>query len=195
VNEPTTTRTCTRVTLKNGASAVVRPVRVEDAPDILEMTRLVHELDLGVVRTMDEIPANLEAQQRELQSWVKGIRSPPNGQMMVCEVGGQVRGAGSVRRMMYERMRHTGHIGLAVHPEWQGLGIGRAIMEALIEWANSDESEGITRLDLSALADNHRAMKLYESLGFAHEGIRRSSVRRDDGTLVDDVLMARLLDE
>lgn len=50
-----------------------------------------------------------------------------------------------------------------------------------------------TRVELKVWPDNQRAIRLYESLGFTVEGVRRNHYRRRDGTLRSAVLMARIL--
>ena len=71
------------------------------------------------------------------------------------------------------------HAGLVMRRPVTLKGGVRAIMEGLVDWAlRSDEGEGITRLKLRVLSDNHRAIGLYESLGFVREGVWRQSVRR-----------------
>ncbi|MBN8645547.1 MAG: GNAT family N-acetyltransferase, partial [Planctomycetes bacterium] len=82
------------------------------------------------------------------------------------------------------------HLSVGVHPEFQGLGVGRALMEAIIAWAETGEGRGVTRLDLDVFAVNHRAVGLYRSLGFEIEGTRRDFVRFEDGTFSDDHVMA-----
>jgi RimJ/RimL family protein N-acetyltransferase len=48
-------------------------------------------------------------------------------------------------------------------------------------------------MTLRVFAPNARARRLYERLGFEVEGVLRGEFRVADGTLVDDVLMAREL--
>lgn len=101
--------------------------------------------------------------------------------------------------MARHAIRHVAHIGLSVHPEFQRLGLGRALMDALLDWATlgpgaQPPDPPISRIDLFVLADNTRAIALYESLGFTVEGRRRRMIRRPDGGFVDDLLMARILD-
>jgi RimJ/RimL family protein N-acetyltransferase len=78
---------------------------------------------------------------------------------------------------------------MSVRASHRRRGFGRALLEAGIEWARSI---GITRLELYVFADNAPAIALYEALGFAHEGRRRSFVRFGD-RYVDDLVMAKLL--
>ena len=50
------------------------------------------------------------------------------------------------------------------------------------------------RVELYTRADNARAIALYHALGFTTEGVRRRFVRRDDGTLIDDLVMGLLME-
>ena len=106
---------------------------------------------------------------------------------IVAIVGGAV-----VRRHHLKRIAHVGLVGIGLRPDATGLGLGRALMLALIEWSRR---VGISRLELDVLADNHRAIMLYTSLGFRSEGRRRRHVRDPDGRERDDLLMGLLLDE
>ncbi|MEC9372214.1 MAG: GNAT family protein, partial [Planctomycetota bacterium] len=72
---------------------------------------------------------------------------------------------------------------------------------AAIEWADNTratatpEDPGVQRLELSVIGDNHRAIALYESLGFKHEGACDRKVRHPDGSYVADLNMALWLDD
>lgn len=51
--------------------------------------------------------------------------------------------------------------------EYWGLGIGRAMMEACIKCA---KEAGYTQLELSVVAENARAVALYQNVGFTEYG-------------------------
>ena len=90
-------------------------------------------------------------------------------------------------------MNHAGEIEhLMVHDQFQGRGIGRQLMEALLDIA--DNYLGLVRVELLVYTDNDSAVRLYERLGFAHEGIKRKCARRQ-GCLIDALMMARIRDE
>ncbi len=59
-------------------------------------------------------------------------------------------GSGEVKRMF-------------VDPEWRGVGVGRALLESLIDGARA---RGLTLLRLGTLHDMDAALALYQSLGF-----------------------------
>jgi len=87
------------------------------------------------------------------------------------------------------RRRHVGHIGLAVHDDWQSKGVGTALMKALIDLA--DKWLNLSRLELTVFADNEPAVKLYKKLGFVVEGTHKKYAFRD-GEYVDCYAMARV---
>lgn len=87
------------------------------------------------------------------------------------------------------RRGHVAGIGMAVHDDWTGRGIGRRLLGELIDIA--DNWLGLKRLELEVYIDNAAAIGLYRSFGFAVEGRGRAIALRD-GVLVDDYKMARL---
>lgn len=87
------------------------------------------------------------------------------------------------------RRKHAGAIGISVHEEWQGKGVGSALMRAILDLA--DNWLNLTRLELEVYADNEAAIHLYERFGFEVEGTMRQHAFRD-GSYVDSKIMARL---
>lgn len=87
------------------------------------------------------------------------------------------------------RRRHAMSLGIAVHPDAQGQGVGRALMSALCDWA--DRWGQVLRIELTVFADNHRAIALYRQMGFFDEGLHRGFALRD-GAYADALSMARL---
>ncbi|MGI8973873.1 MAG: GNAT family N-acetyltransferase [Gaiella sp.] len=79
--------------------------------------------------------------------------------------------------------------GLAVDPDAQRAGVGRALLDAAVEEASA---RGARKLSLRVLGSNGGARLLYETSGFEVEGVLRGEFQLD-GRDVDDVLMARRL--
>jgi putative acetyltransferase len=186
--------------LRDSRSASIRPARPEDYPSLMDTLRAVAIDDRGVVRTLAEMPQTTEDTQREFAKWQSDTsRTGVRGCWFVALLPeGRVIGEADVRRMSPVRLRHVAHLGLSVHPKFQRLGVGRALMQAAFDWCISGpgtELGGISRVDLNVLADNDRAIAMYKSLGFEVEGRRRRFIRREDGTEVDDLVMARLLND
>lgn len=187
-----------RFIMKDGRTARIRPVRETDAWGLHACYLAVARAGLGTVRTAEELERVSDEQvlKRTMQ-WVDGPLSARRGCMLVAHIEGTpdglIAGEGSIRRHPQSRLRHVAHIGLGVTPTFQGQGLGRALMMGLLAWARELPGGAVRRIDLNVLANNHRAIALYESLGFKVEGVRRKLIRYEDGTFVDDVGMALLL--
>lgn len=126
---------------------------------------------------------------REL--WRKRLVETPEGLFnLVAVVGDRVVGMLSLETFPNRpRRRHVGRIGISVHHEFQGKGVGTALMAAVVDLA--DNWLNLTRLELEVYSDNPAAIHLYERFGFAYEGTLRQYAYRD-GEYVDSNMMARL---
>jgi L-phenylalanine/L-methionine N-acetyltransferase len=115
----------------------------------------------------------------------------PASHVVLCaEVDGQLVGHAGLEPATARRA-HCAGLGISVHDAWQGRGVGKALMAALIECA--DRSLGLRRLELTVFADNAPAIALYRRFGFVEEGRSRGFAMRD-GMLADVLHMARLAD-
>lgn len=123
--------------------------------------------------------------------WRKRITDTDNGSYnLVAVVGGRVVGMLGLHTFPQRpRRRHAGVIGISVADEWQGKGVGAALMRAGVDLA--DNWLNLHRLELEVYTDNESAIRLYEKFGFKHEGTLREHAFRD-GQYVDSAVMARL---
>lgn len=121
----------------------------------------------------------------------KWLESPPEGMTGIFAVlDGRIVGCADVTQYQGRR-RHAGGIGLCVHDDFHGRGIGSAMMAALIELA--DDWLDLKRLELTVQTDNDPAIRLYRKFGFEVEGTLRANSFRG-GIYVDAHVMARLKD-
>lgn len=100
---------------------------------------------------------------------------------VVAEEEGRIVGYGGMHVLVDE-----GDVtNIATLPDYQRRGIGRAMVEALVEWC---KTHGMVRLMLEVRESNLPARKLYESLGFTQDGRRKGYY---DGPKEDAILMSR----
>jgi L-amino acid N-acyltransferase YncA len=135
--------------------------------------------------------ATLETELRtpeERRAWMaaRGSRHP----VVVAEAGGQVIGWGSLNpynpRAAYQ---HVADFSVYVERGWRGKGVGRRLLERLIELARAI---GYHKMMLAAFPFNESGMALYERMGFVRIGICRE-MGLLDGKWVDTVIMEKLL--
>ncbi|MFJ5259265.1 GNAT family N-acetyltransferase [Streptomyces sp. NPDC088387] len=119
-----------------------------------------------------------------------GKRSGPLDHL-IAEIDGRL--VGYVRLGFPTELVSNTHVrqirGLVVAEEARGKGVGRALVRAAVDEARV---RGARRISLRVLGHNTTARTLYESEGFAVEGVQPEEFYLD-GEYVDDVLMGRRL--
>ncbi|MQB42597.1 GNAT family N-acetyltransferase [Rhizobium sp. ICMP 5592] len=122
----------------------------------------------------------------ETRQW---LEKPASGAInLVAVLDGQIVGNAGLRRNT-GRQIHVGHIGMGVHDDFTGRGIGSALFAALVDAA--DNWLAIKRLELTVFVDNGPAIGLYEKFGFETEGRLKAFAFRN-GAYVDAFTMARI---
>lgn len=156
----------------------VREARPEDADAIARVFAAVAEEGLLAA----EPPVDVGARAERLRETIAG-NGPDT--LLVLEDDGRIVGHAGVNRTHAEGVLA---LGMAVLPEARGRGGGRALLEAVIEYARA---HGAHKVELEVWPGNARAISLYASAGFEVEGLRRDHYRRRDGSLRSALLMAR----
>ena len=109
--------------------------------------------------------------------------------VLVAAIDGRVIGNIGLQIVQTARRRDVGDIGMSVHDDYQGRGVGTAMMAAILDLA--DNWLGLRRIELEVWTDNAPAIRLYEKFGFVIEGTAHQYARRA-GEFVDAHFMARL---
>jgi L-phenylalanine/L-methionine N-acetyltransferase len=88
------------------------------------------------------------------EMWRERLSEQPEGlYSLVACVEGEVVGSLSLETSPTRwRMRHVGSIGMAVRDDWQGKGVGTALMEAALDLA--DNWLNLRRIELRVYTDN-----------------------------------------
>jgi L-phenylalanine/L-methionine N-acetyltransferase len=125
------------------------------------------------------------------ENWRKRLAEPTDGAFnLIAFVNDDAVGqSGLYTFPNYPRRRHVGQIGMGVRDDWQGKGVGSALMQAMIDLA--DKWLNLSRLELEVYTDNEAAIHLYKKFGFVIEGTHYQFAYRD-GQFIDIHAMARL---
>jgi ribosomal protein S18 acetylase RimI-like enzyme len=91
---------------------------------------------------------------------------------------GALLGMGGVHREGKRKSRHRAGIwGMYVVPEARGRGLGRALLQALVDHARG--MDGVERVELAVEATNTAARALYHAFGFVTYGVQPDAYRAD----------------
>src|SRR2546423_4143491 len=161
-------------------------VRLADPADAEGLTRLAEAVSAEPEGSL--ISSNGEWRSvGDERRYLKALRRYPHAAVLVAERNdGALIGRLSLARDTHPASTHVADLGLMVAKDARRQGVGKALLEAAVEWARASE---IRKLELHVFPWNEPAIGLYERFGFEREGFRKGhySRARED---VDAILMA-----
>jgi ribosomal protein S18 acetylase RimI-like enzyme len=108
--------------------------------------------------------------------------------MLIAESDNKIVGFLTAERGFAQRIKHSAYIVVGVLKDYSGFGIGNGLFEGLMKWSAENK---ITRLELTVMCHNERALGLYKKMGFTIEGVKHNSLIIDS-KYVDEYYMAKL---
>ena len=110
----------------------------------------------------------------------------------LIEVSGEAVGLVMASEEEDPQYRHAG-IDIAIVADHQGQGLGRDTIRTVARWLL--DARGHHRLTIDPSAENERAIRTYEAVGFRPVGVMRGYERHLDGNWHDGLLMDLLAGE
>ena len=130
---------------------IIQPARQQDLPEILALQKTAFAAEAQLVNDWN-IPPLTQTLDELTNDWRKGIMLKAVNEDGI--IVGTVRGHNAPDGFYIGR--------LAVLPQWQGRGMGTALLEAIIAIAEA------CRLVLFTSTKSERNLRLYEKFGFTH---------------------------
>jgi len=167
------------VVLKNGKALSLETYRPEDREALVAMYASM---------SPEAIKWGLPPYDRaRIERWTTDLSSNIT---LLARLEQKIVGHLQLFRIPFERRKGVGEVFIYLHQDFQNVGLGTMMMKKAIEIA---KERGFHRLGLTVVADNHRAIKVYEKVGFKKEGIARDAFYGDDHRYHDEVEMGLLL--
>jgi RimJ/RimL family protein N-acetyltransferase len=164
-------------------------VRVRDAElsDAAAVLKMLNELDQETRFMMLE-PGERALDVARFAGWLADLRLREDCYLVAVRAG-EVLGFTHAERGLYRRNRHSANVVMGLLPQARGQGLGTKFLREIDLWA---KRFSVTRLELTVMAHNTAAIRLYAKHGYAAEGVRRASLIVD-GEPVDELVMAKIL--
>lgn len=155
---------CQQIVLKNGKTAVLRNGVASDGSAVFENFNRTHAETDYLLSYPDENSFDSEKEGQFLEQKTASTHEIE----LIAFVDGKVAGTAGIEAVgTKDKVRHRAEFSISVLKEYWGLGIGRALLEACIKCA---KEAGYAQLELTVVAENARAIALYQKAGFVEYG-------------------------
>ena len=168
---------------KDGRSFLIRNATEEDAQNLINYSKIIFSSTDQVLTTLAEYTITLENE----TSWITQYNQNTNALLKIAECNDTIIGLVFFNPNTKKKILHSGEFGISVHPDFQGIGVGRLLIEDLLDWAWHNTQ--IEKVFLNVFATNKIAIELYLSMGFIEEGRHIKAVKQLTGEYVDVIQM------
>lgn len=152
------------IVMKNGEEAHLRNAVESDGAAVVQNFNLTHE-ETDFLLTYPE-ENSMDAKQEG--GFLQKKADSANEIEIIALVDGKVAGTAGIDAIGTKyKLKHRAEFGISVAREYWGLGLGTALTNACIKCA---KEAGYEQLELDAVADNKKAISLYEKAGFVEFG-------------------------
>lgn len=171
------------IQLRGGETLLLRSLKPQDAQEMIRVCKMAAGETDFMMRYADEWTITPDRQSQALAD----TQRAPRALMLGAFIGGRLVGAGHFRPSHpADRARHRAEMGLSILRSHWHMGVGSAMLQAMIDTAGSTSLE---QLELSVAAGNTRARDLYGRFGFAEYGRLPRGMKYRDGRYDDLILM------
>ena len=175
------------IPLKDGRLCTLRSARPEDAARVIDYMHIMLNETPYLLRSSADF---INTPEQEAAFFTR-MNENPRAIFLIAEIDGEVAGCCNLNPCRsLPRSHHRADLGISVRRDFWRLGVGSAMMEAMIAFAQESNYE---QIELEVVAANRRAISLYVKYGFLVYGTRPHGIRYADGTYADDYLMLKKL--
>lgn len=180
-------KSITTIKDKQDREIILRSAEEKDAEFLLDFLKITAAETPFLLREPDEITLSIEQE----QDFIKAKKDSENEILLIAEIEGKHIGNCSLMSVGgFRRYRHRCEIAIALYQEYCGLGIGKAMLEMLLDIA---KQVGYEQAEFEVIANNKSAIALYEKLGFQKYGTFPNNMKYADGSYADAYWMMKKL--
>jgi len=149
--------------IKNDQILVVKEAQENEAGELIRYVYKIRQDSsfLSFDEEVDKISVDNE------KMHIRKCRESENQALLVGWLQNEVVGYLAFRSNIWQRLRNAGEFAFSVSKKNWGLGIGRKLLDSLLDWAR--KSKTIKTIEFRVRADNKTAIAVYKKLGFTQK--------------------------
>jgi putative acetyltransferase len=169
---------------KKGKTITFKMLQTSDAKIVIETMASVAETSPYILRSAEEFrKTSIEDEEK----WIENHNNNERGGVIGAFHEDRLMGIVDFGTYKSAKMNHRALLGISLHQDYRGEGIGELFFEILFILAK--RIPNLDGLELSVMGDNKVARALYKKMGFVEIGLNPKAFRQADGTFIDDVKM------
>ncbi|MBO4902437.1 MAG: GNAT family N-acetyltransferase [Lachnospiraceae bacterium] len=172
---------------KTGQEILLRNAELKDAEDLRRYLKITTGETPFLIREPEEVTLTLEQEEAFIRNNMEAERELL---LLAFENGRHIGNCSLMSIGNYNRYRHRCGVAIALYKEYWGRGIGRKMLETVLDVAKEC---GYEQAELEVIADNQSAVTLYKSMGFQIHGTFPDNMKYKDGSFVDAYWMMKKL--
>ncbi|MBI4391457.1 MAG: GNAT family N-acetyltransferase [candidate division NC10 bacterium] len=164
--------------LRDGTTAVIRPLAKDDKEALLAFFRAVPQEERLFLK--DDV-----TDEAVIESWVRGL---DYGQVLplVAEVRGRIVADATLHQQKRGWTSHVGKVRIVTHPDFRHKGLASGLIKELIEVARDS---GLETLDAEFMSEQVGPIQTFTRLGFYKVATLSRHVRDQRGRAHDLIVM------
>ncbi|TCZ79285.1 GNAT family N-acetyltransferase [Paenibacillus albiflavus] len=168
----------------NGVNYIIRSAEEQDAKVLSEIRMQID----GETENMDRESGEAFIDVLGFEQLIQADSASPRNLFLVAQVDDRIVGFSRCQGNSLKRLAHKVEFGVCILKEFWGYGIGKNLLKVSIDWADTNS---ITKINLSVLETNDKAIRLYQKLGFEIEGVLKNDKILSDGKYYNTIMMGR----
>ncbi len=162
------------IQLKNGKNVRIRQAKIADAEKLLNTVKKYIRQSDFIPKLESEFIITIE-QEKE---WIDYFLKNENSLLLVAEYENNIIGNIDLTGSQRKVMKHTAVIGMGMLKKWQNIGLGTALLSAIIEWSKTNPI--LELIWLQVYAENELGLALYRKMGFIENGIIKNFFKHNN---------------
>lgn len=173
--------------LRDGTVLVLRSLEKRDAAAAVWLLGQINAQTEFLMREPGEGAVTIAQE----EAFINGVNESAREVLIGAFIAGQQVGMANLSQISPRiRTRHRATVGISLIKTYWGRGIGGLMMDALADCAMQ---AGYEQIELEVVAENERAVRLYERRGFETVGRMPRAMKYRDGRYADFLIMRRVL--
>lgn len=163
---------------------IIRTARAADAANLIEYINQIG----GETPFLPSGAGEFHLSSDDEKEFISRMLAADNSLYLIAEARERIVGILTLEGNSRPRMKHVAELGVSVVKDYWRKGIGRALMDTALGWAESNPV--LRKVFLIVHHQNQRAIDLYLKLGFVQEGVH-SKLLYVEGEYHDCLYMSR----